>query len=633
MNKQPLEPTVGSQYLINGRTMQVIHVDEELVTLRSLERLHTLSMTVDVLMTGVAKQAIVQVARSPGAGTKALAFLEPDNPHVIAAQRKFGYVNAAYQKFGGPLPVAATIALISKLAVETNDPSPPCYNSVYKWSKFYREHNCDRFCLLKDQSIALRGKRLDPDVEKLIPEMIEQYYLAQPPATVKSIHSFIHGQIILINRARVGYSTLLLKSPSLSTIRRKIAKLCSQSTDKARYGSDYVKKHYHSSKHTAEPAEVLDLAEIDSHLLNINIIDEDGQLLGHILWWVVILEIKTRSVIGWELSTTYPCAEKTIRALKTAVQVEPGEERRRGKPIAVSGDNGSEIKNARVRDFLDRLGIIFTRGPPYAPNARARIERFFETFELWCNQQAGTTMTSPIEREYYDAVGEAAFTAANMNEYVNDWIENIYHQKKHSTLNMPPAVAWERAMKNHLPPEKFTAEDLDILCRGIEFACVSAAGRVQFLCLSWWGPGLQEIGAKLKVGQRAKCYYNPLDLGEILVVHPDQKCPPQRAYATRPEYQNGLTLTEHEELHKAYLAEGRQFDDSEADLALLELRQRTAKKYEDFRALGTKAKSKSTKTTNTVTAGLAVDYQLNTAIPGESQPGDEYIPTFKVDRL
>ena len=55
MNKQPLEPTVGSQYLITGRTMQVIHVDEELVTLRSLERLHTLSMTVDMLMTGVAK--------------------------------------------------------------------------------------------------------------------------------------------------------------------------------------------------------------------------------------------------------------------------------------------------------------------------------------------------------------------------------------------------------------------------------------------------------------------------------------------------------------------------------------------------------------------------------------------------
>ncbi len=55
---------------------------------------------------------------------------------------------------------------------------------------------------------------------------------------------------------------------------------------------------------------MLDLAEIDSHLMNINIIDEDGQLLGHILWWVVILEIKTRSVIGWELSATYPVQKK-----------------------------------------------------------------------------------------------------------------------------------------------------------------------------------------------------------------------------------------------------------------------------------------------------------------------------------
>ena len=628
-------PTIefGNQYLINGRTMQVIHVDEELITLRSLEHLHTLSMTLDMFMTAVAKQAIVLIARSPCAGTKALAFLDPHDPQVVAAERKRHYVSRAMELLGGPLPEAVTTALIAKLGIEINDPSPPCYSSVYKWTKYYRKHNCNRFCLLKDKSIALRGKRLDPEVETLIQEMIEHYYLTQPPATVESIHAYVHGQIILINRSRIGYSTRLLKNPSLSTIRRKIAKLCSETTDRRRFGWKYEKKHYPSSKHTEDPAELLELAEIDSHLCDINILDDKGECLGHILWWAVILEVKTRTVIGWELSATYPCAEKTIRAVMKAVQAVPGEERRRGKPNSIHSDNGVEFVNERSRDFLDRLNISYTRGPTRTPNARARLERFFKTFENWCNQQAGTTMTSLLECEYYNSTGDAAYTAANMHDYIEYWIENIYHQKKHKSLNMPPAVAWERAMNNRLPPEKFSAEELDLLCRGVEFACVSAAGRVQFLSLSWWGAGLHEIRAKLKPGQRAKCFYNPLNLGEILVTHPDGKHPPQRAYATRPAYQDGLTLTEHEKLHQAYLDEGRAFDDSEADLALLLLHQRMADEYERSHNRLSGAKPKSKETTSSLFSRLPSVQEIEVVSPEEGSVTGATIPTFKIDQL
>ncbi|WP_454834587.1 DDE-type integrase/transposase/recombinase [Pseudomonas lini] len=629
MHKPPEAPSVGSQYLVNGRIMEVIHVDEELVTLRDLERTYTRSLAVDAMMTEVSHQTIVPFARPPGAGSKALAFLNPQDPQVIAAQRKHRYVEAALKQLAGSLPVKATEALIKQLSLEMGDPSPPCYNSLYKWTTHYKKHNCDRFCLLKEQSYLPRGKRLDPEVENITQDMIQQEYSKQPPVRPTTIHSYIDGQITLMNRLREGYSTRLLKTPSLSTVQRKIKKLCQLTSDLARHGADYVKKHHHSSKLSDEPLELLELAEIDTHLLDINIIDKEGNLLGRILYWVVIFEIKTRSVIGWELSTTYPCAEKTIRALKKALQAVPGEERRRGKPIHLHSDNGAEFVNAIIRYFLDRLGILFDRGPPYTANARARIERFFETFELWLHEQAGSTMSTPAERQYYDSEREAAFTEASLNRHVEYWIENIYHQRKHRTLNMPPAVAWERAMNNQLPPEKFTAEDLDTLCRVVQPAKISAAGRVQFLCLSWYGAGLQEIRSKLKQGQSAICSYNPLDLGEIWVAHPDNPRHPEPAYATHPEYQNGLTKTEHDLLHKQYLAEGREFDDCEANVALLLLRQRMAKEYEDSRKLRSNAKSgKKTKPKDT-----DLDNPTNTAVPEEKSMGDGEIPIFKVDRL
>ena len=630
MRKSPDAPSVGSQYIVNGRIMQVIHVDEVVVTLRDLERTATRTLTIDAMLTEVSHQTIVPFARPPGAGSNALAFLNPQDPQVIAATRKHRYVDAVEKEQGGSLPVKATKALIERLSLEMGDPSPPSYNSVYKWTKRYRKHNRDRFCLLKEKSYLPRGKRLDPQVEKIIQEIIKQEYETQPPSKPISIHRYIDGQITLINRLREGYSTRLLKTPSLSTVQRKIKKQCKLTTDLARYGADYVKKYHHSSKFSDEPLELLELCEIDNHLLDIVIIDEKGNCLGKILWLTIIFEIKTRNVIGWELSTAYPCAEKTIRALKKALLAVPGEERRRGKPIYLCSDNGTEFVNTIIRSFLDRLGILYERGPPYTPNSRARIERFFETFELWLHEQPGSTMLTLIERQYYDSEGEAAFTEVSMNRHVEDWIEDVYHQRPHRTLNMPPAVAWERAMNNHLPPEKFTEEALDTLCRGVQTATISAAGRVQFLCLSWYGAGLQEIRSKLKKKQLVTCYYNPLDLGVIWVAHPDDSRSPEPAYATNPEYQNGLTLTEHNLLHKQYLVAGREFDASVANVALLLLRQRMAKEYEESRKLRSNAKSdKNTDLLN----DTDLDNLATMAVPEEKSMEFGEIPIFKVDRL
>lgn len=184
-------------------------------------------------------------------------------------------------------------------------------------------------------------------------------------------------------------------------------------------------------------------------------------------------------------------------------------------------------------------------------------------------------------------------------------------------------------MKNRLPPEKFTENDLNILCRGVTQACISAAGRVLCLSLSWWSDELKELGSSLKKGQQAKCYYNPLDLGEIWVAHPDDCRKPVLAYATYPEYQNGLTLTEHNLLHQQHLAEGRVFDDSKADVALYQLRRRTAIDYENSRHQRHRANTKRKASPDTADPNA----ESTTLMPDETLRGAVDIPTFMVERL
>ena len=90
----PLLPKVGAQYRIDGLSAEIIHVDEELVTLRHLVYHATFHYRYDLFLTDLHNRSIIEIASPPGSsGSKALAFLNPDDPKVIDAKRKFRYVS------------------------------------------------------------------------------------------------------------------------------------------------------------------------------------------------------------------------------------------------------------------------------------------------------------------------------------------------------------------------------------------------------------------------------------------------------------------------------------------------------------------------------------------------------------
>ncbi|HCF6118222.1 TPA: transposase [Pseudomonas aeruginosa] len=588
------QPKVGAQYQIDGATLEIFHVDEELVMLRHLIHQSTVHYRRDLFITDVHKKNIIEVASPPGSGSKAMAFLNPGDPDVIEANRKLEYIIPSSEAFGGMLPVKPTEQLLQQICTKIGDDHPPSYNSVYKWMKKYRDNNCDRFSLLKSQSRLPRGKKLQEEVVAIIDQCIKDYYLNADCVTQKRIFAYIDAQIILINRNRTGYSNQLLTRPSISTVRRRIEKLCRYVVDVTRHGTTYANKKHHFSRIRPVQKEVLFLAEIDSHRLDTEVVDNEGNVLKNIAWLVVIIEIKTRMVIGWELSLTPPCAEKSIRALKRALRVVPGEEYRRGKMLYLESDNGTEFLSAWFMSFIDKLGILEGFTPTKAPNARAIIERFFKTLESWLHEQPGSTVSGTSEDDQKHKK-KPCFTIEKLQYYFDLWLEKVYHATVHGSLNKPPMVAWEQEMKNKLPPQKFTDDTLDKLSRKVIRRKITH-GRVHFLNLSWTGPTLPEINARLH-GRTAICYYDPSDLGTVWVAHPDTPREPVRAYATRPGYQNGLTETEHEVLQFIKKEELKQYDFANPHLALLQLRQEIDKDFQLSQLLNrskAKAKAKAT---------------------------------------
>ena len=594
MANAPVSPLVGAQYLVDGTVYEVIQLDDEVVTLSTVSHLRVIYITVDSFMSDLKRRNITLFADKPGQGSNAVAFLHPDDPKVIEAKRKIRYVVTAVREQGNCLPQNGTKAIIHRIALETHDPHPPGYSTLCRWIQHYRTNNNDEFSLYKQPSTLPRGRQLSVEVKAMLKETIKVEYLARDERiTAHRVFELIDGWVRVVNRERAGGFEPVLSAPCRSTIVRAIAKRSGYATDRAHLGAAAANRLHQIYGEQERPSAPLEVCEMDSHPCDLNIVDREGHALGKIANLTAIFDLHSEMLPGWELSITVPCAEKTIRALRMAVVAVPGEEYLRGTMVVLVSDGGPENVNNQVAIILDRLGIKWVLPPPRSPNTRSRIERFFKTFEFWLHEQHGTTFSNPDACGDYDSARHACYTIEALVDYFREWLEDVYHNKKHETLHMPPRVAWERAMHNQLPPRKFSPEAFDALIRGIEYSALSG-NRAQFFGLSWTGPNLGRIKAKLRKGEKAICYYDPTDLGVIWVAAPATPSDRVPAWGTARNYQPGLTLSEHRLLQVKIAADGKQFDDGEAHIALRHLRQRMQQDHDQFMA--SKAPSARAKT-------------------------------------
>jgi transposase InsO family protein len=457
-----------------------------------------------------------------------------------------------------------------------------------RWVQRFRANNNDEFSLYKSPSPLPRGRKLSTEVKEQLDALINGLYLKlDERITVHRIYEYLDGWVTEVNQQRAGGWEPLLSSPCRSTVVRAIAKISGYATDRAHLGAAAANKLHEFHGQQERPAAPLELCEIDSYPCDIMLVEvldaHRHRVLGKIASLTVIFDLHSEMVMGWDLSLTNPCAEKTLRALRMAVVAVPGEEYLRGIPEGMVSDGGAENANSMVANVADRLGIKWTLPPPGSPNTRARIERLFKTFASWLHEQPGTTFSNPEACGDYDSARHACYTIENLVSYFREWLQDVYHNKKHRTLHMPPRVAWERGMHHQLRPRKVSPEAFDALIRGIEYSALSG-NRAEFLSLFWTGPNLGRIKAKLRKGEKAICYYDPTDLGTIWVAAPAAPHDRVPAWGTAKHYQPGLTLSEHYQVKAQIAADGKQFDDCEAHLVLWRLRQRMQEDRDKFRA-------------------------------------------------
>lgn len=167
----------------------------------------------------------------------------------------------------------------------------------------------------------------------------------------------------------------------------------------------------------------------------------------------------------------------------------------RGIPIRLYMDNAKIYRSPQLARIAASIGILIVHTPPYQPEGRGKIERFFRS----------------VREQFLASLDPAAVLSLDqLNERFWHWLDVVYHRREHSAIQTTPLLRWQRDIDHirQLPP----ATDL----RRLFFHRVDRLVRRDstFLLNHRFFEAPPEL-----VGQRIEARFDPLDLTHVEIWH------------------------------------------------------------------------------------------------------------------
>ena len=111
----------------------------------------------------------------------------------------------------------------------------------------------------------------------------------------------------------------------------------------------------------------------------------------------------------------------------------------RGLPTRLYMDNAKIYRSPQLARIAASIGILIIHTPPYQPEGRGKIERFFRSVR---------------EQFLAELDPKALLSIQQLNERLWHWLDTIYHRREHSSLQSTPLLRWQRDIEQvrQLPP-------------------------------------------------------------------------------------------------------------------------------------------------------------------------------------
>lgn len=105
----------------------------------------------------------------------------------------------------------------------------------------------------------------------------------------------------------------------------------------------------------------------------------------------------------------------------------------RGLPLRLYVDNGKVYRSRLLSRIAASLGILIVHTPPYHPQGRGKVERFFRTVR--------EQLLANLDRKQ-------VLTLEDLNARLWAWIDNDYHRSVHSSIDATPLARWQQDIEH-----------------------------------------------------------------------------------------------------------------------------------------------------------------------------------------
>jgi putative transposase len=223
------------------------------------------------------------------------------------------------------------------------------------------------------------------------------------------------------------------------------------------------------------------------------------------------VDAASRTVAGVVISTKQPDAWTTSILMMNAIEPKSHEKwLNRGLPGTVQPDRGKDFMSHSVASVMANLGVRMDPDPPYYPNRKGIVERFFLTLDSYLRILPGHKAAVGGRETSGQRELHVLLTRNQLQEVVIDWIANDYHTRPHEELEgKSPQEVWEQTVQLRMP--KHEEELYALLLKSDRERIVQRTG-VRFEHANYWSPELVDWWKR-----EVRIRYNPEDLRSILL--------------------------------------------------------------------------------------------------------------------
>ena len=318
-------------------------------------------------------------------------------------------------------------------------------DTLYEWIRRYSAYD-DVTALIPHVRGWRKGKhRIPLHADAIIQHVIDDYYLSKERPTV----------LKTINRVHSRCQVAGVKPPSASTIRARISQVPeSQRLRRRGYSEEARARFQPTPGHFPNANHPLACVQIDHTPVDIILVDDEHRKPIGRPWITVAIDVYSRMITGFVLSLDPP--SETSVALCVGLAILPKEQQllvRKldtewpvwGFPDVIHVDNAGEFRSKNFKQSCKAHDIDVEFRPVKRPNYGGHIERLIGTFMTEVHSLPGTTYSSPSQKGDLNPEKEAALTFSELDDWMFDYLCNVYHRKLHSMIGTTPLAQWEKA--------------------------------------------------------------------------------------------------------------------------------------------------------------------------------------------